>query len=77
MGVGDITRGSPVFIMSCQNLFIFLAERLHETHSAAAAAVAVNLNASNIRLRHFPVFYSIIFLFLANFNGVMHNKTCH
>ena len=55
MGVGDITRGSPVFIMSRQNLFILLAERLHETHSAAAA-VAVNLNASNIRLRHFPVF---------------------
>ena len=77
MGVGDITRGSPVFIMSGQNLFIFLAERLHETHSAAAAAVAVNLNASNIRLRHFPGLYSIIFLFLANFNSVMHNNTCH
>ena len=78
MTVGDITRGSPVFIMGGQYLLIFLAERLHETRSAAAAAVAVSFfNTSDIRLRHFHGLYFMIFLLLTNFHCVMHNNTSH
>ena len=78
MTVGDITRGSPVFIMGRQDLLIFLAKRLHETRSAAAAVAVSFFNTSNIRLRHFPGLYFMIFiLLLTNFHGVMHNNTSH
>ena len=77
MTVGDITRGSPVFIMGRQDLLIFLAKRLHETRSAAAAVAVSFFNTSNIRLRHFPGLYFMIFLLLTKFHCVMHNNTSH